>query len=490
MFVQRGPIQGRRVPYSFAASSSALSRGSSGPTAQAISTVAIEFLTIFMVAFSTSTLYCWIVLEARIPIEFYASTAFLLAGATIVIALACRQYAFQERGRAIFLLDGMFALIFAFSVLLSVLFLSKASQEYSRAIFLAQFVTASLATLSMRAVVFSFFRSDRGRAFAKFSRTILVGEEADRLAYAANLEAAGRQIVASYPFPDATFRSATQWAATDAIETRSVLEAARSLRADEVIIVAKSSKLKETVELARVLSNVPLTVQVIPLDMIDVIPAARIVEVGGAVTIQVSHPPLSAFDQLLKRVADVCIAVVALVILSPVLLLAAAAIKLESRGPVIFRQLRHGYNYRPIVVYKFRSMRAECCNERFVQASVNDHRVTRVGRFLRRFNIDELPQFINVLHGNMSIVGPRPHATEHNREFEHIIPPFARRHNVKPGITGWAQVNGYRGPTDSIDKMQRRVEHDLYYIDNWSFLFDLQIILLTLFSKKSYSNSF
>ena len=489
MFVQRGPIQGRRVPYSFAASSAALARGTGGATGQAIFTVAVEFLTIFIVAFSTSTFYCWIVLDSRIPVEFYMSTAFLLAGATIVISLACRQYGFQERGRAIFLLDGMFALIFAFSVLLSVLFLSKASQEYSRAIFLAQLVTTSFATLSMRAVVFAFFRSDRGRSFAKFSRTILIGEEADRLAYAANLEEAGRRIVASYPFPAAIFRSAALGSATGT-ETRAVVDAARDLRADEVIIVTKSSKLKETVELARVFSNVPLTVQVIPLDMIDVIPAARIAEVAGAVTIQVSHPPLSAFDQLLKRVADVCIALVALVVLSPVLLLTAAAIKLESRGPIIFRQLRHGYNYRPIVVYKFRSMRTECCNERFVQARADDPRVTRVGRFLRRFNIDELPQFINVLHGNMSIVGPRPHATEHNREFEHIIPPFARRHNVKPGITGWAQVNGYRGPTDSIDKMQRRVEHDLYYIDNWSFLFDLQIVLLTLFSKKSYSNSF
>ena len=126
----------------------------------------------------------------------------------------------------------------------------------------------------------------------------------------------------------------------------------------------------------------------------------------------------------------------------------------------------------------------------FTQATRDDPRVTSIGRILRRTNIDELPQLINVLRGEMSLVGPRPHATAHNDLFHEIIAPFSRRHNVKPGITGWAQVNGYRGETDVLEKMQRRIEHDLYYIDNWSFLFDLKIILMTLFSKRAYLNAY
>jgi lipopolysaccharide/colanic/teichoic acid biosynthesis glycosyltransferase len=128
--------------------------------------------------------------------------------------------------------------------------------------------------------------------------------------------------------------------------------------------------------------------------------------------------------------------------------------------------------------------------DQFTQATANDPRVTRVGRIIRRTNIDELPQLINVLYGNMSIVGPRPHATAHNALFNDMIVPFSRRHNVKPGITGWAQVNGYRGATDTFEKMQRRIEYDLHYIDNWSFLFDIKIIALTLFSKRSYLNAY
>jgi lipopolysaccharide/colanic/teichoic acid biosynthesis glycosyltransferase len=168
----------------------------------------------------------------------------------------------------------------------------------------------------------------------------------------------------------------------------------------------------------------------------------------------------------------------------------ALAIKLDSKGPIFFRQTRHGYNNQTIRIFKFRSMTTMEDGDDFRQVTRNDSRVTRVGRILRRTNIDELPQLLNVLLGQMSIVGPRPHATAHNDMFAGRILPFARRHNVKPGITGWAQVNGCRGATDSLEKMQERIEFDLHYIDNWSFLLDAKIIVMTLFSKKSYLNAY
>jgi lipopolysaccharide/colanic/teichoic acid biosynthesis glycosyltransferase len=173
----------------------------------------------------------------------------------------------------------------------------------------------------------------------------------------------------------------------------------------------------------------------------------------------------------------------------PLLTIVAIAVKLDSRGPVLFRQTRHGYNNETIKVFKFRSMTLPDGDD-FVQAVRNDSRITRVGAILRRSNIDELPQLINVLRGEMSIVGPRPHATAHNAIFEDKVSVFSRGHVVKPGITGWAQVNGYRGVTETLEQMQRRVEHDLYYIDNWSFWLDIRIIVMTLFSKSAYTNAY
>ena len=238
------------------------------------------------------------------------------------------------------------------------------------------------------------------------------------------------------------------------------------------------------------LSELPVNVHIVPLGSVNLFGSSRIAELGDLKTLQVSRPPLSAFDRAIKRAFDIAVAVVGLALLAPLFAIVAIAIRLESRGNVFFWQKRHGYNNTTIRVVKFRTMFTADDGGCFVQAKWRDSRVTNVGRLLRRTNIDELPQLVNVLIGNMSIVGPRPHATAHNEMFEGKILPFSRRHNIKPGITGWAQVNGHRGETDTLEKMQRRVEHDLYYIDNWSFLLDMKIILLTLFSKRAYTNAY
>jgi putative colanic acid biosynthesis UDP-glucose lipid carrier transferase len=171
-------------------------------------------------------------------------------------------------------------------------------------------------------------------------------------------------------------------------------------------------------------------------------------------------------------------------LLIPILALIALAIKLDSPGPVFFRQRRYGFNNNAIVVWKFRTMKADMVRDDTVvpQATRNDPRVTRVGRFLRRTSLDELPQIFNVLRGEMSLVGPRPHAVAHNEQYAKIIDDYLSRHRVKPGITGWAQVNGLRGETDTPEKMRERVQFDLYYIDNWSFWLDLKIMALTPFA--------
>ncbi len=206
-------------------------------------------------------------------------------------------------------------------------------------------------------------------------------------------------------------------------------------------------------------------------------------EVAGVPMLDLSTTPMTGMNRLVKALEDYILAAVILILISPLLLGIALAVKLTSPGPVLFKQKRHGWDGREITVYKFRSMVVHAeDSEQVTQARKGDPRVTRVGAFLRRTSLDELPQFINVLQGRMSIVGPRPHAVAHNEQYKELIDDYMQRHKVKPGITGWAQVNGYRGETDTLEKMQKRVEYDLYYIEHWSLWFDLKIIFLTIFT--------
>lgn len=203
---------------------------------------------------------------------------------------------------------------------------------------------------------------------------------------------------------------------------------------------------------------------------------------GAVPMIEVIDSPLSGWSIMLKWMEDKILSGILLFIFLPVLLCVALAIKLESKGPVLFKQKRFGYNNRVFEIYKFRSM--YCDNEdkkTTIQASKEDPRITRVGKFIRRTSLDELPQLLNVFLGSMSLVGPRPHAVDHNEEYSTLIDGYFARHRVKPGITGWAQVNGFRGETDTLDKMEGRVDYDTYYCDNWSLFFDFQILAMTAF---------
>ena len=206
----------------------------------------------------------------------------------------------------------------------------------------------------------------------------------------------------------------------------------------------------------------------------------RLQDMNGVPVVGICETPFTGTNELMKRVSDIVLATLILILISPVLLAIWAGVKLSSPGPAIFRQRRNGLDGGEIVVYKFRSMRSQDNGPVVRQATKGDSRVTPFGAFIRRTSLDELPQFINVLQGRMSIVGPRPHAVAHNEEYRQLIKAYMVRHKVKPGITGWAQVNGHRGETDTIEKMQARVEYDLEYLRNWSLGLDLQIIVRTV----------
>jgi Undecaprenyl-phosphate glucose phosphotransferase len=200
--------------------------------------------------------------------------------------------------------------------------------------------------------------------------------------------------------------------------------------------------------------------------------------------------PFRGWRRALKRVQDAVLATLFLAVCTPVMLVIALVVKLSSRGPVLFRQRRHGEDGTEFDVLKFRTMTVMENDADVVQAQRHDPRITRVGAFLRRSSLDELPQFVNVLKGEMSIVGPRPHALAHNRLYRTKIIEYMRRHKVKPGLTGWAQVNGHRGETDRLEKMVARVDHDLEYIRTWSLWLDIKIIFLTIFGRKVRKNAY
>lgn len=255
---------------------------------------------------------------------------------------------------------------------------------------------------------------------------------------------------------------------------------AKSCRADIIYITLPMTSHPRMLELIDELRDTTSSIYFVP----DTLPfdpiQARPSSLAGIPLIAICETPHCGVNGLLKRVSDIVLASLMLLLLAPLMLGIAIAVKLTSAGPVIFRQRRYGLDGREIVVYKFRSMTVQDDGAEVRQATRNDSRLTPLGAFLRASSLDELPQLINVLQGRMSVVGPRPHAVAHNEMYRKLINGYMLRHKVRPGITGWAQVNGLRGETETVDRMQARIEYDLAYLRNWSLLLDLKILFKTL----------
>lgn len=229
------------------------------------------------------------------------------------------------------------------------------------------------------------------------------------------------------------------------------------------------------------LADTTASVYVIPDTFLTELMRSRWTSFGGLSLVSVYDTPFLGLFGWIKRLTDIVLASLILLLIWPIMLLIAIAVKITSKGPVFFKQRRYGLDGQVINVWKFRSMTVCEDGSKVTQAQKNDSRITPLGAFLRKTSLDELPQFINVLQGSMSVVGPRPHANSHNEEYRKIIKGYMLRHKVKPGITGWAQINGWRGETDVLEKMEKRVEYDLEYIQKWSLFLDLKIVFLTIF---------
>jgi Undecaprenyl-phosphate glucose phosphotransferase len=451
--------------------------------------IATEFVAVAASAYLASVIYNRIILLRWPPVHEYVPAALYIAALLLLVSLGFRNYtALQTQPRHRFLSSGITSVVIGFAFFLSTIFFVKLADTYSRGTYVFQFIACLFAVLGVRTIIYSWVKSVTSSGLVEVRRAVLIGDTASCGQMSLRLKSCGIHVEQAFAIPvKPVTDSANDFAPT---ELRNILQICRAIQPDDVFILAAPENLAPIRYLQQAFSELPVSLYVVPPSASGLFASSRLVDVAGVQTIQVLSAPLSLFDRFVKRVLDIAVATGALIVLSPLLLIAGLAIKLDSSGPILFRQLRHGYNNEIIRVFKFRTMSIVEVDGNLAQATKNDPRVTIIGRILRSVNIDELPQLLNVLLGEMSIVGPRPHPISLNVKFQDKISPIWRRHNVKPGITGWAQVNGYRGETDTIEKMQLRLQYDLYYIDNWSLLFDLKIVLMTLFSKRAYMNAY
>ena len=376
---------------------------------------------------------------------------------------------------------------FAFVALAVIGFLTKSTAVFSRGWLLLFYIAGAVAVIALNSALQRSLAALIVRGIVRRRKLMIVGTEDEiaRLEREIADGAASVYVAARVVMPDPATH---QGSVADILDA--ALGNARALGIEDVVISSGLSRPDFLDKCVATFSLLPVAIHLGAGGLLSRFKDARIARFGRATTLSLTREPLGPFEALSKRTFDVVMAAIALVLISPLFVMLAALIKLDSAGPVFFRQRRRGYNLEEFGIWKFRTMTTLEDGDVVHQATENDQRVTRIGRLLRRYSLDELPQLFNVIRGQMSLVGPRPHAVAHDRFFEKRIALYPRRLNVKPGITGWAQVNGFRGATETDDAMSQRVDHDLYYIDNWSVAFDMYIVLLTVVSRKAQQNAY
>jgi polysaccharide biosynthesis protein PslA len=376
--------------------------------------------------------------------------------------------------------------------LLTLGFLAQISVDYSRVWIVLFYVTTLAALLVERYVIVRVAALARATGLLSAQRIFLIGTGANVGAFVNKYQPSTLGInIVGCRFLTPVVASAPV-AERRAILDRDLAEAVASVRRlepDAVFVLLPWSATETIDRCAETFSTLPVEIHLGPEQVLYKFEEAKLSTLGPVTSLQLTRRPLTRREVIEKRIFDLVVAAGALIVATPLLVLVAVLIKLDSPGPIFFVQRRYGFNQQPFRIIKFRSMRTLDDGAVIRQARVDDPRLTRIGGWLRRWNIDEIPQLFNVLTGDMSLVGPRPHALSHDREYEQRISRYARRHNVKPGITGWAQIHGYRGETDTDEKMRKRVEYDLFYIDNWSLWLDLKIMVRTVLSRAAYRNA-
>ncbi|MFZ0847488.1 MAG: undecaprenyl-phosphate glucose phosphotransferase [Pseudolabrys sp.] len=445
----------------------------------------LAFVGDFFIIFSTSVLsgvgYHLLLSDTTGDAKDFIAVGALVWANFAALTSAQRNYRVENlinRGRQLRFVTSSWWLICV--LLVSVAFTLKISGDFSRGATLSFFFAGWVSLIGYRFVLAQML--SKALAQGKFAqKKIIVIAERGQMNSGqaiADLRKCGYSPIKTFEISTTEMESAGVGKSLRA-KLNEIISVCQTETIDHLVLLIKWDRRQFIEELTQMLRVLAIPVNLLPDDNASRFLTARTANVGTKWTVELQRAPLTVFEQALKRLFDICLAAVALIVLSPLLIITALLIKLDSKGPALFRQNRHGFNGHKFAIYKFRTMRVLEDGKIIRQATRDDPRVTRLGHWLRQTSIDELPQLFNVIAGQMSLVGPRPHAVAHNDEYGKLVANYAFRHHMKPGITGWAQVNGYRGETQTVDKMERRVEHDLWYINHWSLWLDLRILLKT-----------
>ena len=412
----------------------------------------------------------------------------------MVIAASSGVYDVYESSRLEILTATIKCVAIAMLMLTAVLFIFKVSDNVSRLWLATWSFTSSIALCGFR--LFTGSAAQRLRQRGQLTKNVAIlgaSEVGQQLAARLGEECSGTRLVGIFDERQSRFVKSGFGGSTRVEQLTALYELLCRGCIDEVVIAIPPHASHRILELSRRFHPFPVSLRVLAPDGYENFRVLDSRQYGNIGTFRVMDKPLDEVAALVKRIEDVVIAAICLLITLPLMLAIAVAVKLDSRGPALFRQKRLGANNLPFDLLKFRSMYVEQTDQLGHQLTrAGDPRITRVGRFLRMTSLDELPQLINVLKGEMSLVGPRPHALAASAAgvaYARAISDYPIRHRVKPGITGWAQVNGWRGETKTIEQIRRRVEHDLYYVENWSLSFDLVILGRTVFAVLSRANA-
>jgi len=433
----------------------------------------------------SSALYRFVTLGRMPPVESATSVGVIVG--VIVIAAGVQRGEYGLEGYAS--RGGQFSRSFsvwnfAFLCALALGFATRTSSDFSRGAVGVFYVAGFLALFAARLALVETVERTRRAGLIRPRRVVVVGFEdalsqlasrfdptADRMEIAAMIALRDNQ---AYLTDDLALAAAT----------------VRMRRPDDIYIAVPWSRTHVIEACVDVFLRTPAEIHLGAEAILERFREARIVQFGRIAGLGLTRPPLTRLQRAEKRAFDLVAASLGLVALAPLFAVVALCVRWEGPGPILFRQTRYGFNQEPFRIFKFRTMRTMEDGAQVKAATRSDPRITRVGAFLRRYSIDELPQLVNVLKGEMSIVGPRPHALAHDQRYVERISRYARRHNVKPGITGWAQVCGHRGEILNDEGMQARIEHDLYYVDNWSLWLDVKIVLMTALCVSAHKNAY
>ena len=452
---------------------------------------AIEGAAAFVIVFGIALAYHLLLLNEQLGefgTLFYLSFA-VVAGLfyAIFAALAASRALQRSRNPQLDMQEAFYGWTATLALMLLTAFLAGQIGDFSRVSLTVAYVAGVPVVFGVRHLLRGAI-DDRIKAGALHYQTIaVIGGRLDVLNFllAGNIWSQGHKLASTLYFEDARD-------AQGRLRPEMISEfAARNVKrgTDHIVLVGSIAELDEFDSIARELRRYALNLLYAPASRSPSLKFLDVVAIGPNNVLRFVRTPMSQSAVLAKRAFDLALSSFGLLVLSPLFALVALAIVAESRGPVIYTQARRGFNGDTFMIWKFRSMRVTESGYQMKQAQKDDPRITRTGRFIRATSIDELPQLVNVLVGQMSLVGPRPHAVSHDEELSRELASYAHRQRIKPGITGWAQVHGFRGETATRAQIEGRVEHDIYYIDNWSLLLDIWTVVLTLFSPATRKNA-